>query len=176
MKRRENDKKILLLFVKMKDMMSVLTQSVPIPSLSIPVHINVHRRLSALKATDATTPDGKSIADKVEPLCVRTEVDIRSCSNACDAYNRKRLLVKVLTGQIWAQRLGSYITLFTERENDFLLAMDVQTMDESRGATTGRDEIKETVRIGQRRTKERSVPDGPPAFQELNFIHNSGQL
>ena len=101
-KRRENDKRVLVLYVeyvasnfsgappsynyRMKDMMGVLVQCV------------LHSRLTAYlpdrpmsRSKDASdpkqiAPDGQTIEDRMKKLCEDVAEDIKKCANACDTY------------------------------------------------------------------------------------------
>jgi len=96
-------------------------------------------RLSTLKGAQVPAADGTSMASRLETLCHQTAADIRSCSNTCDTYNRKRLVVKCLAGPVWEARLGTYVTLFTKRREEFLFAMSVRT-------TMGMEDVGKTVK------------------------------
>jgi hypothetical protein len=95
--------------------------------------------LSTLQGAQLTGADGTSTASRLEALCHQTAADIRSCSNTCDTYNRKRLIIKCLAGPVWEARLGTYVALFTKRREEFLFAMSVR-------ATLGMDDIGKTVK------------------------------
>jgi hypothetical protein len=64
-------------------------------------------------------PDGISIEDRLKSLVKRTAEDIKSCSNVCDTYAKKRLLAKVFQSSAWDVKLLSWVTLFSKRREDF---------------------------------------------------------
>ncbi|KAF7292835.1 VPS13 domain-containing protein [Mycena indigotica] len=109
MKRRQNDQKILALHVEMKDMMGVLTQ------------------LKSVKDADAVAPDGSTIKGRMQIIIENTAKDIKACANACDAYVKKKLVVKVLKGPIWEGKLAAFAGTFTKRRSEFEFAMSIHT-------------------------------------------------
>ncbi|KAI0666577.1 hypothetical protein C8Q78DRAFT_1058203 [Trametes maxima] len=106
-KRRDNEKKITVLFVEMKDMMEVLIQ------------------LREVKDEDAPGLDGTTIKARMEGLIALTADDIKACANACDTYSKKRLLVKVLKSSSWDDKFQSFLTLFADRRKAFMFALDM---------------------------------------------------
>ena len=90
---------------------------------------------------DVRTPsaDGTTPAARLTSLCAQTASDIRSCSNTCDTYNHKKLVVKCLAGHVWETRLGSFVSTFAKRKEEFLFAMAVRT-------TIAVDDIGKTVK------------------------------
>ncbi|KAI0766841.1 hypothetical protein BD413DRAFT_141310 [Trametes elegans] len=107
MKRRENEKKVTILFVEMKDMMEVLIQ------------------LRAIKDEETPGPDGTTIKARMQELVQRAADDIKSCANACDAYAKKKLLVKVLKSSSWDDKFKGFLTLFDERRKAFAFALEM---------------------------------------------------
>ncbi|KAI0759985.1 hypothetical protein BD413DRAFT_266792 [Trametes elegans] len=107
-KRRDNDKKINLLFLEMRNMMAVLTQ------------------LQSVRANHIGR-DGLTVGARLEELVKKTAQDIEECANACDAYARKRLLVKVFKASSWDGTLKDYVKLFTDRKGEFTFAVSVHT-------------------------------------------------
>ncbi|EIW63446.1 uncharacterized protein TRAVEDRAFT_112584, partial [Trametes versicolor FP-101664 SS1] len=99
-KRRDNDKKISVLFLEMKDMMSVLLECTP-------------------------GADGTPIKARMQALVQRTADDIKDCANACDAYAKKRLLVKVIKSAMWDDKLKAYVALFADRRKAFTFALEM---------------------------------------------------
>lgn len=98
--------------------------------------------------------DGSTTAARLTSLCAQTASDIRSCSNTCDTYNRKRLVVKCLAGPAWDNRLGRFVELFVKRREEFLFAMSVRT-------TLAVEEVGRSVRDVEavaREGNERCVP------------------
>ncbi|KAF7297297.1 hypothetical protein MIND_00962900 [Mycena indigotica] len=109
MKRRENDRKILALHMEMKDMMSVLTQ------------------LRNVKDSEEIAPDGTTIKGRMQELMKGTADDIKSCANACDTYTKKKLVVKILKGGVWEQKLVTFAGKFTKRRGEFEFALSIHT-------------------------------------------------
>ncbi|EIW54518.1 uncharacterized protein TRAVEDRAFT_74546 [Trametes versicolor FP-101664 SS1] len=107
-KRRDNDKKINLLFLEMRNMMAALLQ------------------LQGVR-TNHVGRDGLSIGARLDDLIKKTAKDIKECANACDTYSRKRLLVKVLKAPSWDGTLKEYIQLFSDRKGEFNFAISIHT-------------------------------------------------
>ncbi|KAM5542913.1 hypothetical protein V8D89_003297, partial [Ganoderma adspersum] len=107
-KRRDNDKKVNLLFLEMKNMMSVLLQ------------------LQGVRANHVAK-DGKTIGARLVDSVKRTADDIKECANVCDTYSKKRLLVKVLKGPMWDDMLKGFIKLFADRKAEFSFAVSIHT-------------------------------------------------
>jgi hypothetical protein len=123
-KRRDNDKKIISLYVGMKDMMGALLLYV-LPS--------IHRcRLTSCSLKDVENdkliaPDGTNIEDRLKSPVERTADDIKTCSNVCDAYMKKRLLAKVLLSTLWDARLFDFAELFARRRREFEFELTMHT-------------------------------------------------
>ncbi|KAH9856040.1 hypothetical protein C2E23DRAFT_563914 [Lenzites betulinus] len=107
-KRRDNDKKIILLFLEMRNMMSSLLQ------------------LQGVRK-DHVARDGLTITARLREVSEKTAVDIKECANACDTYSRKRLLVKVLKASGWDETLQEYIKRFSDRKGEFTFAISIHT-------------------------------------------------
>ncbi|KAH9858589.1 hypothetical protein C2E23DRAFT_717063, partial [Lenzites betulinus] len=107
LKRRDNDKKISVLFLEMKDMMAVLLE------------------LRSIKDEETPGPDGTTIKARMQQLVRRTADDIKDCANACDTYAKKRLLVKVIKSSMWDDKLKGYMTLFADRRKAFTFALEM---------------------------------------------------
>ncbi|KAI0356357.1 hypothetical protein OH77DRAFT_1503798 [Trametes cingulata] len=106
--RHDNDKKVNLLFLEMRNMMTALLQ------------------LDSVR-TNHVGRDGLTISMRLEDLVAKTAKDIKDCANACDAYARKRLLVKVLKSHGWDEKLKEYIQLFNDRKAEFTFAISIHT-------------------------------------------------
>ncbi|KAI0371099.1 hypothetical protein BV20DRAFT_211321 [Pilatotrama ljubarskyi] len=106
--RQDNDKKVNLLFLEMRNMMSALLQ------------------LDGVR-TNHVGRDGLTISMRLKDLVAKTAKDIKDCANACDAYARKRLLVKVLKSHGWDEKLKEYIQLFSDRKTEFTFAISIHT-------------------------------------------------
>ena len=71
--------------------------------------------------------DGRVLKDRLEELAEKTARNIRECANFCDTFLKKRLLIKVLKGPIWAEKLGGFMTMFAERKEEFQFALAMHT-------------------------------------------------
>ncbi|KAH9052369.1 hypothetical protein EDB87DRAFT_1835857 [Lactarius vividus] len=108
-KRRDNEKKIIALYVEMKDMMGVLLL------------------LKDVQNDKLVAPDGRNIEDRLKVLVNKTLEDIKSCSSMCDAYAKKKLLSKVFLSPVWDNRLLSFVTRFSTRRQDFERELSILT-------------------------------------------------
>jgi hypothetical protein len=72
-------------------------------------------------------PDGMNIEDRLKSLVERTADDIKTCSNVCDAYMKKRLLAKVLLSTLWDARLLDFVKLFATRRQEFEFELTMHT-------------------------------------------------
>lgn len=63
----------------------------------------------------------------MKPLVERTADDIKTCSNVCDAYMKKRLLAKVMLGSVWDAKLLDFVKLFDKRRQEFEFELTIHT-------------------------------------------------
>ena len=142
-KRRENDRKVISLYVGMKDMMGVLFLSV----FSFIYHSTLtFPSLKDVENDKLTAPDGISIEDRLKSLVERTADDIKSCSNVCDTYMKKRLLAKVLLSSVWDARLVDFVQLFALRRQEFEFELTMHTSQGVDKANSKLDFIGEAMK------------------------------
>ena len=82
--------------------------------------------MSRLKGVENRTHvglDGRVLKDRLEELAEKTAKDIKDCANVCDTFLKKRLIVKVLKGPVWADKLAGFVKTFTDRKADFQFAL-----------------------------------------------------
>ena len=72
-------------------------------------------------------PDGTNIEDRLKSLVEHTADEIKTCSNVCDAYMKKRLLAKVLLSSLWDAKLLEFVELFAGRRQEFVFELTVHT-------------------------------------------------
>ncbi|KAI1785559.1 hypothetical protein LXA43DRAFT_1115141, partial [Ganoderma leucocontextum] len=108
LKRRENDKKIGILFLEMRDMMSALVDLQHVHGG--PTHVG---------------KDGKTIQERLQGHVDLMEQDIRECANACDAYAKTKLLHKVFRGSRWDDALHIFLRRFSKRRADIEFALAI---------------------------------------------------
>jgi hypothetical protein len=108
-KRRDNEKKIIALYVEMKDMMGVLLLYVQVFTHYTVLSYSFQPQRCD-KMTRLVAPDGRSIEDRLKSIVERTADDIKKCSNVCDTYAKKKLLAKVFRGPAWDDKLLSWVT------------------------------------------------------------------
>ena len=101
-KRRENDKRVLALYVeyvasnfdrhfrltnsRMKDMMTVLVQCDSTLSTRTCFPDWPTSRLKDISDPKQIAPDGQTIEGRLQKLCESVADDIKKCANACDTY------------------------------------------------------------------------------------------
>ena len=136
--RRGNDKKVIALYVGMKDMMRVLLLSV---LTSVHCGTLTSCSLEDVEIDKVIAPDGKSIENQFEGLVERTAEDIKRCSNVCDAYMKKRLLAKVLLCPVWDEKLPGFVTLFAQRRREFQLELTLHIYQSLHKANSKLEEI-----------------------------------
>ncbi|KAL1941413.1 hypothetical protein VTO73DRAFT_7230 [Trametes versicolor] len=107
-KRRDNDKKVTLLFLEMRNMMAALLQ------------------LQGVRKGHVGR-DGLTVNIRLKEALENAARDIKECANACDAYSRKRLLVKVFKAPSWDGTLKEYIQRFNDRKGEFNFAISIHT-------------------------------------------------
>ncbi|KAI0770883.1 hypothetical protein BD413DRAFT_613421 [Trametes elegans] len=107
MKRRENDKRINLLLLEMRDMMTAL---VDLQQISDPAHVG---------------KDGKTVQERLEGFVNLINDDIKDCANACDAYAKKTAPARVFGAPIWDSKLQQYVKRFTKRRADIEFALAI---------------------------------------------------
>jgi hypothetical protein len=125
-KRRDNDKKIISLFVGMKDMMGSLLLCVIQLSSIQPITL-ISCSLKGLENDKLITPDGTNIEDHLKSLVGYTVDDIKACSNVCDAYMKKRLLARVLLSSVWDAKLLGFMKVFAMRRQEFEFELTMRT-------------------------------------------------
>ncbi|KAI0762326.1 hypothetical protein C8Q74DRAFT_143012 [Fomes fomentarius] len=108
LKRRENDKKITLLFTEMRDMMAALVELQHVEDG--PTHLG---------------KDGKTIQARLEGLVGMMVDDIKECANACDAYAKKKILSKVVQSSRWDDVMQHFVKRFNKRRADIEFALAI---------------------------------------------------
>jgi hypothetical protein len=93
------------------------------------------------------------MGSRLQELCEQTAGDITKCSNACDAYHQKHLISRCFLGSAWEQQFKEYVSLFSDRKQEFVLAMTVRV---TMGTEDIKKEVKE-VKAYQMETNERFV-------------------
>ncbi len=87
-------------------------------------------RMLRLKGVDNRTHiglDGRPLKDRLEELAEKTAKDIKNCANFCDTFVKKKLLVKVFKGPVWAEKLTGFVKIFSDRKDDFEFALTMHT-------------------------------------------------
>jgi hypothetical protein len=142
-KRRDNDKKIVALFVGMRDMMGALLLYV-IASLNLTL-LTSHS-LKDMENDKLIAPDGTTMEDRLKSLVECTADDIKMCSSVCDAYVKKRLLAKVLLSSVWDAKLLDFVKLFATRRQDFEFELTMHTSQGVDKANAKLDAIGDSTR------------------------------
>lgn len=101
MTRRENNRKVLVLKIGMKDMMAVLFEYVARIFLKNSPHlircfvvslIRFNLRLRHVKDPLEVGPDGQTVGGRMQNLIQKIADDIKNAGSACDAYMKKGFL------------------------------------------------------------------------------------
>jgi hypothetical protein len=127
----------------MKDMMGALLLYV-FPSIN--GSSLTSRSLKDVQNDKLIAPDGMNIEDRLKSLVERTADDIKTCSNVCDAYMKKRLLAKVLLSTLWDSRLLDFVKLFATRRREFEFELTMHTSQGVDKANVKLDYIGNTTR------------------------------
>ncbi|KAF8273628.1 hypothetical protein EI94DRAFT_1795034 [Lactarius quietus] len=128
-KRRDNEKKIIALYVEMKDMMGVLLL------------------LGKVTNDKLVAPDGRSIKDRMKSIVERTAEDIKKCSSTCDTYAKKKLLAKVFRGPAWNEKLLHWVSVFSNRRQEFEFELSLHTGQGVDKANSKLDVIDEKINV-----------------------------
>ena len=91
-------------------------------------------------------PDGTKIEDRLKSLVERTADDIKTCSNVCDAYMKKRLLAKVLLSSLWDMKLLDLVELFATRRREFEFELAMHTTKGVDKANVKLDAIRDSTK------------------------------
>ncbi|KAF9447847.1 hypothetical protein P691DRAFT_775829, partial [Macrolepiota fuliginosa MF-IS2] len=105
--RRDNNRKVLAVKVQMQQMMCTLFQ------------------LRRIKDPDEAAPDGTILKDRLQPLIVQIARDIEECGSACDAYMKKRTIVKTILSKSYEPRLAGYANKFIDYRDQLDKALTV---------------------------------------------------
>lgn len=63
-------------------------------------------------------------------MAEKTAKEIKECANFCDTFLKKKLLVKVLKGPIWAEKLAGFVQVFADRKADFQFTLAMHTAND----------------------------------------------
>ncbi|KAI0038795.1 hypothetical protein FA95DRAFT_1551039, partial [Auriscalpium vulgare] len=170
-KRRDNEKKVIALYVQMKDMMGVLIQ------------------LQDIRDEKVLAPDNTTIEDRLKALVEKTAEDIKACSNACDTYCKKKLVSKVIQGPLWDTKLLSFVSLFEKRHTDFEFALSVHntktleamkaklsSVDDSSKQVNAKIDVLMVMFQSFVSKKQKTVADLVEAKGGAKIVRNSDQL
>ncbi|KAG8826888.1 hypothetical protein FRC17_008058 [Serendipita sp. 399] len=128
LKRHSNDRKVIVIQLKMKDMVSVLLD------------------LRGIKDPRHVAPDGKTIEGRMQDLMGRIAKDIDECGNVCETYGKKHVIVKIVKSISWEGKLSSYADTFDQYRKDILLAISIHTTLGVESANIKLDNVGENVR------------------------------
>ncbi|KAF4621020.1 hypothetical protein D9613_000104 [Agrocybe pediades] len=92
--RRENDKKIVAVNVRMKDFMTCFFE------------------LRRFRHSESQTTENISIAERLEPAMHEIAKDIKECGSACDAYMKKSFLARATKAKNYESRFAEFIERF----------------------------------------------------------------
>ncbi|KAK7443740.1 hypothetical protein VKT23_015522 [Stygiomarasmius scandens] len=133
LKRRDNDQRVAVLRVKMQDLMEVFVQ------------------LGAISPEQRAGKQKFTVRDRLESLCGKIADDIKSCGNLCDAYLKKRVIVRILKSPLYEARFEECAQTFEERQKELLVALLMFTSKGIHSANASLTEAKETLRSTQKK-------------------------
>jgi hypothetical protein len=142
-KRHENDKKVTMMYVEMKDTVTVLLRFV---FTFIYCSTLTHLRLKDVQNEKLIGPDGIIIEDHLRFLIEQTAEDIKVCSNVCDTYMKKRPLAKVIQSPCWDDKFMEFAKRFTQRRQDFQHELSVHITQGVDKANAKLDAIEDTTK------------------------------
>lgn len=90
-------------------------------------------------------PDGINIQDRLKILVESTADDIKTCSNVCDTYVKKRPLAKVVLCSVWDAKLLNFAKLFAQRRKEFEFELTIHTSRSVDKANAKLDYISEQL-------------------------------
>ena len=96
-------------------------------ALNVNASLSTLFRLKGIETRTHVGLDGKNLEDRLETLSKNTADDIKACANLCDTFLKKKTLVRVFKGPVWAEKLGGFVTVFAERKGDFEFALAMHT-------------------------------------------------
>ena len=91
------------------------------------VFTNMLDRLKGIESRKHVGLDGSILEDRLETIAKQTADNIKTCANFCDTFLKKKTLVKVLKGPLWAEKLAEFTKTFMQRKGDFELALAMHT-------------------------------------------------
>ncbi|KIJ42134.1 hypothetical protein M422DRAFT_254828 [Sphaerobolus stellatus SS14] len=130
--RRENDKRIIALYISMRDMMGVLHRwdyfLVNIENHSIESIRYVLYRLQDISKKKAERR-GEKVKDifgfSLKDISEKAALDMKKCGSACDLYGKKRLVIKVLNSTFWQSTFTEFLRKFAQHRQDFEFALTI---------------------------------------------------
>ena len=72
---------------------------------------------------------------------------MKECANACDTYSKKKLIVKVLKSSFWDSKLVGFLTLFSDRREAFVLALNMHVGKGVDKANVKLDRVDENLQL-----------------------------
>lgn len=63
----------------------------------------------------------------MQSLVAGAAQDIKDCANVCDAWMKKKVLMKVLVGPAWEGKLAGFSATFNSRRMQFEFALQIHT-------------------------------------------------
>ena len=81
----------------------------------------------AKKDLEIANQNGDTHESGLQVWAETTAQNIKDCGNACDAWTKKRLAVKIFIAPVWEKQLAGFNALFTKRQNELVAALAVFT-------------------------------------------------
>lgn len=129
--RQENDRRVMTLYVEMKEMMMVIVEYVSHqrrrawhnPPLTFKL------RLKDVEKVVFRAPDGSEMEGQLEKAAGAIAKDIEECANFCDMFLKKHVVVKVMNGLMWKDKFVNFLDTFARRKAEFERALAIRTVN-----------------------------------------------
>ncbi|KAF5344487.1 hypothetical protein D9758_014131 [Tetrapyrgos nigripes] len=131
LKRHDNDQRVVVLQVKMQDLMEVFI------------------KLGDIIPEQRAEKQNFIVRDRLENLCIKIAEDIKACGNICDAYLKKRTLVRLLRSPIYEARFEEQAQKFEESQKELTLALLMFTTTGIQAANASLSEAKDSLQSMQ---------------------------
>lgn len=146
--RRENNKKVMTLFIEMRDMLAVVLQYVPLfyGHCIVSLMPCVNGRVGDIEDKSTRLSEEEVLEGRMQSLMKTIGDEITDSYRTCEAYSKECLVAKVWKSSQWAGKLVEHAQRFVRRRDDIVLALSAHS------AHTG-DENQKIIEENLMRTK-----------------------
>ncbi|TCD69483.1 hypothetical protein EIP91_007413 [Steccherinum ochraceum] len=139
--RRENNRRIKVVLLSMRNMMEVLTQLRGITDLS-----QIEQSASPKAGAEGERREETPLVTSLRSLSERAAKLIKECANTCDLYSQKPMLFKLAGATLWKSEFQQYIEVFEGLQKEFQRALTIRT-------ATGVDVMQDSMKSVQESLK-----------------------